>query len=1657
MAEQIRSMQIDLSMRDLGVERTTGQVMRSFRDMKSEMLSSTRIFNRTEKSTKSYNNQLRNLRTTQASLKNELKAAERAEAKMADRHGENSSQALKASASVAKLKEEIDYMGKEIDQTSAEMRQFNLEQERLAKANATPFGRMSQRLKEMGPQLRSVGNSMRGVGQSMSMYVTAPVIAGFAGAVKASIDYEQALAGVAKTTDLSGKELQKMSNEITHMSNTLPFASTEIAGVAEAAGQLGVKKSEITDFTKTMLDMSVATNLTSEEAATEFARFANAAGMPISDVDRLGSAVVALGNSTATTEKEIVEMAQRLAGAGAQAGFNADEIMSISAAMSSVGIEAEAGGTAMTQIFNKMTKASAEGGEELNNFAKVSGMSATEFAQTWENNPTKALSAFVKGLGNTEGGAKGVLKALDSVGIKGIREADTIRRMSNNHGILNKALKTGEKGWKDNSALSQEAETRYKTLGSQLKVLRNNFVNFGRSLGDTFGPALGWIAEKLSGLFKYLQTANPVLKGFVAIFGLIAASIGPVLIGLGALIASIGAIVSSATAMSIIGGIFSAITSPITGIVAGIVALGAAFVIAYKKSETFRNIVNGVINAVKGAFMGLFNVAKIAFNGIMQMWQGNFANGAQILNKILPPGLVNMIRNTILKIRTVVMQVVTAVKDFGLKIGAQIMAFWQANGPMIMQAVRNIGNTIKTVFQAIWSVVKPILTALGTAISWTFNTIIVPVVKTAMNIILGIMKFIWPVIKWLIVDTWNAIKGTIQGALNIIMGTIKVFSALFTGNWGAMWSGIKQVASGVLNMVWGLIQLIFIGKILKVVRLFGGLLKSILSGAWNVVKRIFSSSGNFIWGIVKRIFTSIKNFITNIFNGVKSITSKAWNFIYTKIAGFARSIFNSVRSRFNSLKNSTTSIFNSVRSFLYKLWSAVRNKVVSYAQSLWNGVRSRFNSLKNSIKSIFNSVRSFMYDIWTKIKNKVISLAKSLWNGVKDKFNSLKTGLSNIITKVKNNLVDTWDSIKNKVIDIASGLWSKVKSTFNNMKDGLEGIIGDIKGHITGMVDAVKKGLNGLIKGLNWVGSKLDLPKIPKLSTGTQKINRQVKTTGDGKLKNGTMAVVGDKGPGNGKGRDGRREMIRYPNGKMSLTPAKDTTTYLPKGSSVINGATTQSVLSTGTMPQLSTGTLDLPHFSLGSWAKDRWDDTKSAAKWTGDNISKGYKATKGAIGDGAKWLGSKVKDVMDYMENPGKLLDLALEAFNVDFSKFGTNDLVGEITTAAWKKMKKAATTWIKNGMEAMEATGDGGVLDMNKLTYKYGNDPNYYRETGVKWHSGLDFSYINEKLPSTINGTANVMPFNGGGYGNWVKIVKGAMEVIYAHLSKHTLKDGQKVKIGDTVGISGNTGFSTGPHLHYEMRKNGKAFDPLPWLKKNNGGGKGASYARNIIKQAQSILGGKYKNKAITEHMMALAKRESNYDPKAVNNWDINAMRGTPSKGMFQMIEPTFRSNAKKGHTNFNSSLDQAISSMRYIVKTYGWGGFGRAAARAYATGGIINTNGMYNLAEDGHSEVVVPLDPARASDAMKLITYAQSKIKDNNKRPNQVSNKYGKQPSNDDNTNLLLQMIANQQKQLDALMEIARSNKHIEGQPKGFNTDDVSNAFGRKARMQGFNYGM
>src|SRR5690606_28087446 len=149
----------------------------------------------------------------------------------------------------------------------------------------------------------------------------AAIAGGLGLATKAAISWESAFAGVKKTVDDTEAGYAALEAELRDLTSVLPAAHEEIAGVAEAAGQLGVQRENIVDFTKVMIDLGESTNLSADEAATSLAQFANVMGTSLDDVDRLGSVIVGLGNNFATTEADIMAMATRLSGAGRQAGL----------------------------------------------------------------------------------------------------------------------------------------------------------------------------------------------------------------------------------------------------------------------------------------------------------------------------------------------------------------------------------------------------------------------------------------------------------------------------------------------------------------------------------------------------------------------------------------------------------------------------------------------------------------------------------------------------------------------------------------------------------------------------------------------------------------------------------------------------------------------------------------------------------------------------------------------------------------------------------------------------------------------------------------------------------------------------------------------------------------------------------------------------------------------------------------------------------------------------------------------------------------------------------------------------------------------------------------------------------------------------------------
>ena len=334
----------------------------------------------------------------------------------------------------------------------------------------------------------------------------------FASCAQASMDFESAITGVAKTTDLTDEELAAMSDSIKALSTEIPATTEEIAAVAEAAGQLGIQKDALLDFTEIMTMLGTATNMTADEAATALARFANITGMATDNYGRLGSVIVDLGNNFATTESEIVAMGTRLASAGKLAGLTEPEIMALAAAMSSVGIEAEAGGTAMTQTLNAIEKAVAKGGDDLAEFARIAGMSSEEFSSAWKNDAMSALTSFIGGLGKLDAQGESTVLVLEDLGLTGIRQSNMLKALGLAADQMTGAVNTANTAWQQNTALTNEANKRYATAQSRLTMMQNAYNNLKVAIGDAYTPALseayGVGTKVLNEITKFVQ-ANP--------------------------------------------------------------------------------------------------------------------------------------------------------------------------------------------------------------------------------------------------------------------------------------------------------------------------------------------------------------------------------------------------------------------------------------------------------------------------------------------------------------------------------------------------------------------------------------------------------------------------------------------------------------------------------------------------------------------------------------------------------------------------------------------------------------------------------------------------------------------------------------------------------------------------------------------------------------------------------------------------------------------------------------------------------------------------------------------------------------------------------------------------------------------------------------------
>ena len=894
----------------------------------------------------------------------------------------------------------------------------------------------------------------------------------------------------------------------------------------------------------------------------------------------------------------------------------------------------------------------------------------------------------------------------------------------------------------------------------------------------------------------------------------------------------------------------------------------------------------------------------------------------------------------------------------------------------------NLWNSLISVLASAWATTVAWFRAKGSA----FGTAVATGWKATVGVVASVFSSIWNTVKVIWAGIW---------------GTIKYWTGVIVGGVISKWNSIKSGTSSIFGGIWTYIKGVWAG-IKGTIVYWTGAIWNRVKGVWGWIKGNTVTSFTFVWNKIKGIWKGIKGTI-----------------VY-----WTGAIWNRIKAVWGWIKKNTSTVFNAVWGTIKRIWKGIKGTIAYWTGSIWNKIKSVWGTIRKHTSNVFNSIWNTLKRIWKGIKNTTAYWVGALWNKVRDTWNTLKKRTSSIYSSIKSIIVNAWKYVKSHSVDLITGMWSKISGVFNNMKKGVKSFAGKIKSHIDDMVGGIKTGLNALIKGVNWVAGKLGVEsKIPKLHTGTEHTNTTSNIVKNGAISTPTLATVNDKGRGNGSGPNGHQEVIQKADGSMYAPKGRDVTVPLDKGDIVHNGKSVQKAQRKGLLPKFARGTggnTDVakemlkaskkkkhkhePSFDAGAMmgrpgqggAKEILDGVANAIKSGGkkvkDSVEKGaakgaevLSNTKNALGAAGNWAKDKAGDLLDYVTNPGKLVDKVLKEFGVDFGMV-KGEIPKNLWGGMWKMLKGAVNTLFSDWLDdASAGEGDGSFikyLDNITTPYSPNGPPKGYP---FSWaHPGIDLPYHNEKVQTPLGGTIKTgeMP---NGFGHYLRVMAKPYDAYFGHLSKWLVKDGQKVKPGDTIAISGSTGASTGPHLHYEMNKHGYAantghsIDPVKWLKSHQGGGKSkkASAWAGDIKRAAKQMKVTLKGNDL-QNIISLINAESSGNAGAVQSGvdDVNSRNGNPAQGLLQYIPQTFRNYAVKGHTNIKSGYDQLLAffNNKYWRSQFNPnGGWSPSGPRRFARGGFVDKHQMIEISEGNRAEMVLPL--TNKTRAMQLIEQAKS----------------------------------------------------------------------------------
>lgn len=684
-------------------------------------------------------------------------------------------------------------------------------------------------------QMNSLKSTFNSAGQKMAGAMKMAAVAGGAAlaglsvlAVKGGISLESAFAGVTKTTEGLRDEFGNLTEAgklmlqgYQDLAKEVPIAVEELMAIGELGGQLGIARENLLDFSETIAAMGVATNLTTEAAAEGFAQIANIMGTSQDEIERMGSAVVELGNNMATTEADILNFAQRIAGAGEIAGLSEAEVFGIGAAFSSVGIQAEAGGTAVQKVLLTMTEAVASGGGELEKFAQAAGLSAQEFADQWatEGGPASLFTQFVEQLGASGDEA---INILSDLGLEDQRLIRSFLSLAGAGELLSESIDMSSEAWEENVALAEEAEQRFETTRSEIK----KFINVLRDIGLTFADAIlpvfnqmldiiRPLIERFGEFFRkfkgYIQDgAQPLEALKAALYGMVSKEmlariiqlinqftafknrlveiLTPVWEFITQFVNMKDVVIGAALAIGAI--LIPVIWAALVPVLAVIAAIAAAIAVVALMRNAWENNWLGI----RDKMTEVWGVLQPALQQLWSWLQEKLPIALQWLKNAWQTVLLPALQNFWLWLQTNLFPMFTTLWN------------WLAtNIPMAIQTLADFWtNTLKPAIEAVWSwmteVVFPFWESLANLLEVVVGKAIEALAAFWENVLQPALEDVWKVLSEHLQPAWESLQEFIDGALKTALEWLDGFLNTIASTLEAVAGWIEKVTGWINDL-----------------------------------------------------------------------------------------------------------------------------------------------------------------------------------------------------------------------------------------------------------------------------------------------------------------------------------------------------------------------------------------------------------------------------------------------------------------------------------------------------------------------------------------------------------------------------------------------------------------------------------------------------------------------------------------------------------------------------------------------------------------------------------------------------------------------------------------------------------------------------------------